>query len=123
MNQSQVGFISNIEQDTVTNANYRHVIFTGPHLQLVLMSLKPGLEIGMEVHETNDQFFRVEKGTIKAILNGEETVLTDGMVVVIPAGTQHNIINTGAEDAKLYTIYTPAVHPDGTLEAEKPAND
>ncbi len=114
------GFVGNIEELTIANTNFRHVIFTAPHSQLVLMSLKPGEEIGMEVHEKVDQFFRFEKGDGKVVMNGEESVVHDGSAVVVPAGTNHNVINTSAtEDLKLYTIYSPANHPDGTIHKTK----
>lgn len=113
------GFHTNVEEATLANTNYRQVLYTAPHSQLVLMSLKPGEEIGMEVHPNIDQFFRFEAGHGKAILNGEEVTLKDGDALVVPAGTNHNIINTGGEALKLYTIYSPANHPDGTVQATK----
>jgi mannose-6-phosphate isomerase-like protein (cupin superfamily) len=120
MNKSSVGFIANIEESTLSNQDYRHVVYTAAHMQLVLMKLNPGEEIGMEVHENNDQFFRVEKGEIKVILNTEVNIVKEGMVLIVPAGTQHNIINETAAEAKLYTIYCPSVHPDGTIQSVKP---
>jgi mannose-6-phosphate isomerase-like protein (cupin superfamily) len=103
-----------------TNTNFRKVIFTAPHSQLVLMSLLPGEEIGMEVHPNIDQFFRFEAGQGKAVLNGEETVFKANDVVIVPAGTNHNIINTSmSEPLKLYTVYSPANHPEGTVHATK----
>ncbi len=115
-----VGFHTNIETDTLANNNFRKVLFTAPHSQLVLMSLLPGEEIGMEVHADVDQFFRFEAGVGKAVLNGEEVSLKDGDVVIVPAGTNHNIINTSmTESLKLYTVYSPANHPDGTIHATK----
>jgi mannose-6-phosphate isomerase-like protein (cupin superfamily) len=116
-------FITDIEQATISNSNYRHVLYTASHMQLVVMSLRPKEEIGMEVHQNNDQFFRIEKGSVKVILNGEENILTQNMVLIVPAGTNHNVINIGDEEAKLYTIYAPANHQDGTLQATKPQND
>ena len=114
------GFTTNIEQATLENSNFRKVLYTGKHSQLVLMSLKPGEEIGMEVHPDNDQFFRVETGRAKAVVDGNEYPLTDGSVLVIPAGAQHNIINTSeTEDLKLYTIYSPAHHQDGVVRSTK----
>ena len=114
------GFNSNIEKDTIENTNFRKVLYTGKHCQLVLMSLKPNEEIGMEVHTDNDQFFRFEKGEGKCIIDGNEYPLTDGMAIVVPAGAQHNIINTSAtEKLKLYTIYSPAHHKDGVVRATK----
>jgi mannose-6-phosphate isomerase-like protein (cupin superfamily) len=114
------GYLLNIEQKTLENENFREVLYTGQHSQLVLMSLNPNEEIGMEIHEIVDQFIRVEKGIGKAILNGEEHELTDGTAIVIPAGTEHNIINISSEQKmKLYTIYSPAHHKDGTVHKTK----
>ena len=114
------GFVSNIEKDTLENSNFRKVLYTGKHSQLVLMSLAPNEEIGMEVHEENDQFFRFEKGQGKCIIDGNEYNLGDGVAVVVPAGAQHNIINTSdSEELKLYTIYSPAHHKDGVIRATK----
>jgi mannose-6-phosphate isomerase-like protein (cupin superfamily) len=114
------GFEANIEKDTLENSNFRKVLYTGKHSQLVLMSLKPKEEIGMEVHEENDQFFRFEKGQGKCIIDGNEYELTDGVAIVVPSGAQHNVINTSAtEDLKLYTIYSPAHHKDGIVRATK----
>ena len=114
------GFNANIEQDTLANENFRKVIYTGKHCQLVLMSLKPNEDIGAEVHPDNDQFFRFEKGTGKAVIDGNEYELTDGSVIIVPAGSEHNIINTSTtEDLKLYTIYSPAHHQDGIIHATK----
>ena len=114
------GFVANIEKDTLENGNFRKVLYTGKHSQLVLMSLKPNEEIGMEVHEENDQFFRFEKGQGKCIIDGNEYELSDGVAVVVPAGAQHNIINTSSEEElKLYTIYSPAHHKDGVVRATK----
>lgn len=112
------GFVTNIESDTLTNDNFRKVIFTAPHLQLVLMSLLPNEEIGMEVHDNVDQFFRIEKGAGKVVLNGEEHEISDGFAIVVPAGTEHNVI-AGPEELKLYTIYSPANHPDGKIHHTK----
>jgi mannose-6-phosphate isomerase-like protein (cupin superfamily) len=123
------GFNANIEKDTIENTNFRKVLYTGKHSQLVLMSLRPMEEIGMEVHPDNDQFFRFEKGTGKCIIDGNSYDLADGSVIIVPAGAQHNIINTSAMyDLKLYTIYSPAHHKDGIVratkaEAEKKEND
>lgn len=120
MNTKFKTFSTNIEQDTLRNNYFRHVISTQSNMQLVLMSLNPNEEIGMEVHEDNDQFFRVEKGSGKAIVNGEEYMLTDGSVIIIPAGSEHNIINTSdSEELKVYTIYAPAHHPEGTIHETK----
>lgn len=114
------GFNANIEKDTLENNNFRKVLYTGKHSQLVLMSLKPMEEIGMEVHPDNDQFFRFEKGQGKCIIDGNEYALSDGSVIVVPAGAEHNIINVSdSEDLKLYTIYSPAHHKDGIVRATK----
>ena len=114
------GFVSNIEEDSLNNNNFRKVLYSGKHSQLVLMSLKPKEEIGMEVHEENDQFFRIEKGQGKCIIDGNESELADGTAVVVPAGAEHNIINTSdSEELKLYTIYSPAHHQDGVVRATK----
>lgn len=114
------GFNANIEQETLQNTNFRKVLYTGKHSQLVLMSLKPKEEIGMEIHNENDQFFRFEKGIGKCIIDGNEYELKDGSAIVVPSGAQHNIINTSdSEDLKLYTIYSPAHHQDGVVRATK----
>jgi mannose-6-phosphate isomerase-like protein (cupin superfamily) len=114
------GFHTDIEKKTQDNKYFRKVLFTGPHSQLVVMSLLPREDIGMEKHGKIDQFIRVESGKGKAILDGKEYRLKDGSAVVIPAGTEHNIINTSTtEPLKLYTIYTPPEHPDGTVHKTK----
>jgi mannose-6-phosphate isomerase-like protein (cupin superfamily) len=114
------GFTNNIEKETLENNNFRKVLYTSKHSQLVLMSLKPKEEISMEVHADNDQFFRFEKGQGKCIIDGNEYELSDGVAVVVPSGAQHNIINTSeTDDLKLYTIYSPAHHKDGITRATK----
>ena len=114
------GFVSNIEKDSLENENFRKVLYTAKHSQLVLMNLAPNEEIGMEVHPDNDQFFRFEKGQGKCIIDGNEYEVKDGTAVVVPAGAQHNIINVSAtENLKLYTIYSPAHHKDGIVRAIK----
>ena len=114
------GYNANIEKDTIANTNFRKVLYTGKHCQLVLMSLRPNEEIGMEVHPDNDQFFRFEKGEGKCIIDGNEYILGDGSVIIVPSGAQHNVINTSStEDLKLYTIYSPAHHKDGIIRATK----
>jgi mannose-6-phosphate isomerase-like protein (cupin superfamily) len=114
------GFHTDIEAETLSNTNFRKVLFTGAHCQLVLMTLQPNEEIGMEVHPNVDQFFRFEAGEGKAILDGEDIIFKANDVVIVPAGTNHNIINTSAtEPLKLYTIYSPANHPAGTVHATK----
>jgi mannose-6-phosphate isomerase-like protein (cupin superfamily) len=115
-----IGFVDNIEKLSLDNTNFRHVIYTAQHLQLVLMHLNPNEEIGMEIHETTDQFFRVEKGEGKVIIGGEEHLLHDGDAIVVPAGTEHNVINTSSQNPlKLYTIYAPAHHKDGIIHKTK----
>jgi len=114
------GFHTNIEKDTLENKNFRKVLYTAKHSQLVLMTLKPKEEIGMEVHPDNDQFFRIENGAGKCIIDGSEYELSDGVAIVVPAGAQHNVINTSdTEELKLYTIYSPAHHKDGIVRATK----
>lgn len=114
------GYLTDIEKRTMANSFFREVLFTGPHLQLVLMSLRPGEEIGLETHDDVDQFIRVESGQGKAILDGKEHPLEDGSAVVIPARTRHNIVNSSLVDAlKLYTIYAPPEHPEGTVHRTK----
>jgi mannose-6-phosphate isomerase-like protein (cupin superfamily) len=112
------GYVTNIEKATEENTDYRRVLYTALHSQLVLMCLAPGEEIGEEVH-TLDQFIRLETGEGKAILDGVEHLIKAGDALVIPEGTRHNIINTGANELKLYTIYSPPEHRDGTVEATK----
>jgi len=114
------GYSINIEEETLANTNFRKVLYTGKHSQLVLMSLLPSEDIGMEVHPDNDQFFRFEKGQGKCIIDGNEYLVSDGFAIVVPAGAQHNIINMSAtDDLKLYTIYSPANHLDGIVRATK----
>ncbi len=114
------GFVKNIEEAAKENNNFRQVLYTSKHSQLVLMSLKPNEEIGMEVHPDNDQFFRVDAGEGKVIINDNEYEIKDGFAVVVPAGAHHNVINTsGADYLKLYTIYSPAHHRDRVVHATK----
>lgn len=114
------GYTSTIEYDTLENTNFRKVVYTAQHSQLVLMSLKPLEEIGLETHSENDQFFRFEAGEGKVVINGVEHTVTDGSAVIIPAGAAHNVINTSQEqDLKMYTIYSPAHHKDGVVHATK----
>ena len=115
-------YFGNIEEMTLENSFFRQVLFTGKHCQLVVMCLKPGEEIGSEVHNNVDQFFRIELGEAKFILgeNKEEHIISDGEVGIVPAGTVHNIINNSTtEELKLYTIYSPPNHPDGTIHKTK----
>jgi mannose-6-phosphate isomerase-like protein (cupin superfamily) len=114
------GFSADIENSTLKNENYRKVLYTGKHSQLVLMCLKPKEEIGMEVHAENDQFFRFEQGQGKCIIDGHEYALKDGSAIVVPAGARHNIVNTSStENLKLYTIYSPPHHKDGIVRSTK----
>jgi len=114
------GYKDNIEKLTVENNNFRQVLYSGPHCQLVLMALKPNEEIGMEVHLDNDQFFRFENGEGKVIIDGNEYSVGDGDAVIVPAGAEHNVINVSATNSlKLYTIYSPAHHKDGIVRATK----
>lgn len=117
------GYVTNIEADTLENDNFRKVLYTASYVQLVVMSIAPNEEIGEEVHG-QDQFIRVEAGEGKAVLDGEEHALSDGFVVVIPAGAKHNIVNTSSSDAlKLYTLYAPPHHEDGTVHKTKAEAD
>ena len=113
------GYVANIEKLSQDNTYFRQVLFTATHSQLVVMAIQPGEDIGMETHPEHDQFIRIESGNGKAMLNGEESVLTAGYAVVIPAGTEHNIVNTGDSVMKLYTLYTPPEHKDGTIHKTK----
>lgn len=112
------GFISNIEKDTLENTNFRKVLYTGQYSQLVVMSVPAGEEIGEETHG-QDQFIRIEAGEGKAVIDGTEHEIRDGVAVVVPAGATHNIINTGSDDLKLYSLYAPPHHADGTVHATK----
>jgi len=112
------GYISNIEKDTKENENFRKVLYTGKNSQLVVMSLKPGEEIGAEVHEL-DQFIRIEDGKGVAILDGAEHQVEDDFAIVVPAGAEHNVKNTGSEAMKLYTVYSPPEHKEGTVHVTK----
>jgi mannose-6-phosphate isomerase-like protein (cupin superfamily) len=117
-------FKTNIETDTTDNTDYRKVIFTAKDLQLVLMSLQPQEEIGMEAHSTTDQFIRVEEGKGKAVINGNDYLLRTGDCVVIPQGTEHNIINTSKiRQLKLYTLYSKPEHQDGEVDETKAQAD
>ena len=114
------GFKSNIEKDTLGNNNFRKVLYSGKHLQLVLMSLKVGEEIGEEIHHDNDQFFRFESGTGECIIDGNKYKVTNGDVIIIPAGARHNIINIDSTtELKMYTIYSPPHHKDGIIRVTK----
>ncbi len=119
-----MSYITNIEEATLKNENFRKVLYTAPHSQLVVMSLRPGEEIGMEVHGDVDQFIRFEEGQGKVVLDGEETAVKADDAVVISAGTEHNVVNTStSEKLRLYTIYTPPEHEDGTIHETKAEAD
>ncbi|MFZ2300179.1 MAG: cupin domain-containing protein [Candidatus Moraniibacteriota bacterium] len=114
------GYSGNIEQLTLANENFRQVLYTAQHCQLVLMSLKPREEIGLETHDDNDQFLRFEAGEGKVIINDSEYVVGDGDSIIVPSGSRHNVINTSAtEPLKLYTIYSPPHHQDGMVRATR----
>ena len=113
------GYFENIEKVTLKNNYFRKVLFTGKHAQLVVMSLKPGEEIGLEVHKGVDQFFRFEQGEATVVIDGKEFRVSPDDVIIVPAGSLHNITNTTSTDLKLYTIYSPPNHPDGTLHKTK----
>ena len=113
-------FVKNIEQETLENNNFRKVLYTSTYGQVVVMSLLPKEEIGMEVHEATDQFFRIDSGRGKVIISGEEFKVANGFAIVVPAGAQHNVINTSAKKPlKLYTIYMPPHHKDGVVHETK----
>jgi mannose-6-phosphate isomerase-like protein (cupin superfamily) len=113
------GFHSNIEKETLENKHFRKVLYTSKNSQLVLMSLKPHEEIGVETHKENDQFFRFESGRGMVIIDGNEHIVSDGIAIVIPAGSKHNVINMGHTELKMYTIYSPAHHRDGVIHHTK----
>jgi len=123
--QTMTGYVGPIEKDTLNNSFFRQVLFTGKYSQLVVMCLQGGEEIGNEVHPNVDQFFRIEEGNAKFVFNDkEEHVVGDGEAVVVPAGTYHNVINTSlTKPLRLYTIYTPPNHPDGTVHKTKAEAD
>jgi mannose-6-phosphate isomerase-like protein (cupin superfamily) len=112
------GFVTDIEHDTVENKNFRKVLYTGKYSQLVLMSLNPNEEIGSEVHEETDQFFRIDEGSGKFVINGIEHEIKNGSAIVVPAGAQHNVI-ADANGLKIYSIYSPPHHADGTIHTTK----
>ena len=113
------GFKTNIEDETLENDSFRKVLYTAKNMQLVLMTLKPGEDIGEEVHNNIDQFFRIEAGNGKSIINNNEYELSDGDIIIVPQGSKHNIINTGNVALQMYTIYTPPNHQDGIEFASK----
>jgi len=114
-----LGFVDDIEGLTDKNKDFRRVLYTGKHVQLVVMSIRKGDEIGEEVHEDRDQFFRVESGKGQVVIDGESTKIRAGDGIIVPAGARHNLINTGKKRLKLYTIYGPPEHKDGIVEKTK----
>jgi mannose-6-phosphate isomerase-like protein (cupin superfamily) len=117
------GFIEDIEKLTEENTDFRRVLYTGKNIQLVLMSLKPGEEIGEEVHDDRDQFFRVEQGTGEVMIDDVRTPVKSDDAIIVPAGAKHNVVNNGSEPLRLYTIYGPPEHKDGTIRATKAEAD
>jgi mannose-6-phosphate isomerase-like protein (cupin superfamily) len=113
------GFVEDIEKLTVNNEDYRRVLYTGKYLQLVLMTLKPGEEIGEEVHAGHDQFFRIEKGKGVVVIDGTRTKIKGDDAIIVPAGARHNVINDGDKPLKLYTLYGPPEHRDGVVHTTK----
>jgi mannose-6-phosphate isomerase-like protein (cupin superfamily) len=113
------GFVGDIEERTVESSDFRRVLYTGTNMQLVLMALRPGEEIGEEVHADHDQFFRIERGEGEVRIDGNVTKIGSDMAIVVPAGARHNVINTGVEPLKLYTLYAPPEHADGTVHITK----
>ena len=115
------GYCDDIERATVENEDFRRVLYTGRNLQLVVMTLPPGCDIGEEVHEDRDQFFRIEEGEGEIWIDGKANRVKDDFAVIVPAGARHNVINTGGGPLRLYTIYAPPEHKDGTVHADKEA--
>jgi mannose-6-phosphate isomerase-like protein (cupin superfamily) len=113
------GFVADIEDLTEENTDFRRVLYTGTNLQLVLMAIEPGEEIGEEVHEDRDQFFRVEKGKGEVLIDGNRSKIKSDDAVIVPAGARHNIVNTGNKPLHLYTLYAPPEHRDGTVHVSK----
>lgn len=113
------GFVDDIDRLTVENKDFRRVLYTGQHLQLVLMALRPGEEIGEEVHDDHDQFFRIEKGEGEVWIDNQRTKIKADDAIIVPAGARHNVINTGDKKLKLYTVYGPPDHKDGIVCATK----
>lgn len=114
-----LGFVDNIERLTVENNDFRRVLYTGRNLQLVLMTLQPGEEIGEEVHHDRDQFFRIEQGQGEIVIDGKATPVQAESAIIVPAGARHNLINTGAAPIRLYTVYGPPEHRDGVVRATR----
>lgn len=118
VNSSLKGIVLNIEQETLKNKNFRKVLYTGKNCQLVLMSLRPGEDIGEEVHNV-DQFFRIDQGEGEVVINGKKKKISDGFAFIVPQGAKHNVLNTGKKEMKLYSIYSPAHHKDKTIHKTK----
>jgi len=119
MESAMKGFVDDIDRLTVENKDFRRVLYTGKHLQLVLMALRPGEEIGEEVHDDHDQFFRIEKGEGEVWIDGQRTKIKADDAIIVPAGARHNVMNTGDKKLKLYTVYGPPDHKDGIVRATK----
>jgi mannose-6-phosphate isomerase-like protein (cupin superfamily) len=113
------GYVDNIEKATIENEDFRRVLYTGEHLQLVLMTLQPGEEIGEEVHDDRDQFFRFEEGRGEVRINGTANPIEDDYAVIVPAGARHNVVNTGEAPLRFYTLYGPPEHKDRTVHQDK----
>jgi mannose-6-phosphate isomerase-like protein (cupin superfamily) len=119
----KTGYVGNLEGRAEENVDFRRVVYTGPNMQLVLMALEPGGEIGDEVHETTDQFFRIEGGTGEVWIDGQSTHIESGSGILVPAGARHNVKNTGVTPMKMYTLYAPPHHADGTVQPTKAIAD
>ena len=117
------GYCDDIEKATIDNTDFRRVLYTGKNLQLVVMTLQPGDEIGSEVHTDRDQFFRFEEGNGVVVIDGKENAVEDGSAVIVPAGARHNVINHGSAPLKLYTLYAPPEHKDGVVQSTKAEAD
>jgi mannose-6-phosphate isomerase-like protein (cupin superfamily) len=117
------GYVDNIEEATTSNEDFRRVLYTGKNLQLVLMTLQPGEEIGEEVHEDRDQFFRIEEGRGTVYIDGKANEVEDDFAVIVPAGARHNVVASGDQPLKLYTIYGPPEHLDGVVHRDKAQAD
>jgi mannose-6-phosphate isomerase-like protein (cupin superfamily) len=115
------GFVTDIEAATTRNTDFRRVLHTGHHLQLVLMTLQPGEDIGAEIHATHDQFFRIEAGNGSVVIDGKTTPVISGWAMIVPAGARHNVTNTGTTPLQLYTLYAPPQHQDHVVRATKAA--
>ena len=117
------GYVDDIEKATVGNEDFRRVLYTGKNLQLVLMTLPPGCDIGEEVHDDRDQFFRIEEGQGSVFIDGVENKVQDDFAVIVPAGARHNVVNTGSQPLRLYTLYGPPEHRDGVVHKTKDQAD